>query len=280
MQQVMDSLKDDPELRERLRIEAEADAVEQDKYDRAKQSAAKVLKQAIRVAIRTPNPRKRKWRWNMKAKDKRKVAIWSAVIIVGLLLLPWAAQLTHASERTKQYQDQDQDQAQGQDQSQIQGQDQTASAFVTDSSEVTTEMNTENSSSNVVLVPNNNTEPCLRIFGISFSSNGSAGGIGIPWRSKKCDYEQAADDAFAGGERELGWFWKCQNPNLYKSFKDKGEEADVAQGKCWNKMVGSVTDLNTIDGLRGRIEFLLSERTIDRTKCEEAKDRIVEGCYK
>jgi len=277
MQQATGALKD-PVLRERLRIEAEVEAVEQENYEKAKEKSAKVLKQAVRIAIATPNPPKRKWRWNMRVKDKRKVAIWSAVIIVGLLLLPWAAQLTHASERTKQYQDQDQ--AQGQDQSQIQGQDQSASAFVTDSSEVTTEMNTENSSSNVVLVPNNNTEPCLRIFGLSFSSNGSAGGIGIPWRSKKCDYEQAADDAFAGGERELGWFWKCQNPNLYKSFKDKGEEADVAQGKCWNKMVGSVTNLNTIEDLRGRVEFLLTERTIDRAKCEESKDRIVEGCYK
>ncbi len=74
----------------------------------------------------------------------------------------------------------------------------------------------EASAPNIVMVPNNNTESCLRVFGIMFSNQQGGGGLGIPWRSKKCDYEQAADDAFAQGEQKLGWYWKCQNPNLYK----------------------------------------------------------------
>jgi len=74
----------------------------------------------------------------------------------------------------------------------------------------------EASAPDIVLVPNNNTESCLRVFGIMFSNQQGGGGLGIPWRSKKCDYEQAADDAFAQGEQKLGWYWKCQNPNLYK----------------------------------------------------------------
>ncbi len=72
------------------------------------------------------------------------------------------------------------------------------------------------SAPDIILVPNNNTERCLRVWGLSFSNTSGGGGIGIPWRSKKCDFEQAADDAFAAGQHKLGWYWKCQNSNLYK----------------------------------------------------------------
>lgn len=148
---------------------------------------------------------------------------------------------------------------------------------------------TENNSSTTVLVPNNNTESCVRVWGLAFGRNGESGALGIPWRSKKCDYEQAADDAFAAGERELGWFWKCQNPNLYKSFKDKGETSEQAQQDCHARMVGGVTALKTIDTLREHLEFEREERMIERDQaresrerlelaCEESKDRILEAC--
>ena len=55
----------------------------------------------------------------------------------------------------------------------------------------------ENNSSNVVLVPNNNTENCLRVWGIAWGESGKSGALGVPWRSKKCDTEAAADDAAA-----------------------------------------------------------------------------------
>lgn len=76
----------------------------------------------------------------------------------------------------------------------------------------------EGGAPDIVMVPNNNTEQCLRVIGIMFSNSSGGGGIGYPYRSRKCDYEAAADDAFAQGNVELGWYWKCQNKNLYKKF--------------------------------------------------------------
>ncbi len=100
----------------------------------------------------------------------------------------------------------------------------------------------ESSNTNVVLVPNNNTEHCLRVWGISFGNGNGGGGIGVPYRSKKCDYEQAADDAFAAGERSLGWWWKCQNPSLHKRWRIKGEEDQyLAADRCHAFMMRSAS---------------------------------------
>lgn len=148
---------------------------------------------------------------------------------------------------------------------------------------------TENNSTNVVLVPNNNTESCLRVWGIAFGNEGASGGIGIPWRSKKCDYEQAADDAFAAGERETGWFWKCENPNLYRSFRDKGESNESAKADCLNRMVGNMTAMTTISTLKEQLTTMSELREIDRNSykeslqrerelCEEANNRVHEHC--
>jgi hypothetical protein len=136
----------------------------------------------------------------------------------------------------------------------------------------------QNNSSNVVLVPNNNTESCLRVFGIAWGKNGESGALGVPWRSKKCDYEQAADDAFAAGEREIGWFWKCENPNLYKTFKSKGESNESAKTDCLTKMVGSVTQLTTINTLRDQLTASERERNNDRTLARESNERITQAC--
>lgn len=149
--------------------------------------------------------------------------------------------------------------------------------------------NIENNSSNIVLVPNNNTENCLRVFGIAWGKNGESGALGIPWRSKKCDFEQAADDAFAQGEREIGWFWKCENPNLYKSFKDKGESAGQASVDCLNRMLGGMRATTTITTLTEMLETSEEERRISRKlhqesverltdACNESKDRILNAC--
>jgi hypothetical protein len=147
----------------------------------------------------------------------------------------------------------------------------------------------ENNSSNIVLVPNNNTENCLRVIGISFGNNGSAGALGWPYRSAKCDYEQAADDAFAAGEREIGWFWKCQNRNLYKKFKDKGETAEQAAQDCYHHMVGKVTLAKTVTSLTEQLRVSEEERRIARelhkesverinAACNESKNRMMETC--
>jgi hypothetical protein len=149
----------------------------------------------------------------------------------------------------------------------------------------------ENNSSNVVLVPNNNTESCVRVFGVAFGKNGESGAIGFPWRSKKCDFEQAADDAFAAGERELGWFWKCRNPNLYKQFKGKNVEKQEAMDRCHASMVGNVSALKTIETLKEQLTTSEELRKIERnrheklteelnTQCDESKDRIADACRK
>lgn len=147
----------------------------------------------------------------------------------------------------------------------------------------------ENNSSNIVLVPNNNTEKCLRVWGVAWGKNGESGALGIPWRSAKCDFEQAADDAFAAGERESGWFWKCQNKNLYKRFKAKGESAESASQDCLDSMVGNITAMRTITTLTEQLETSEDLRKIERSRheqlteelgelCEESKDRIFAAC--
>lgn len=99
------------------------------------------------------------------------------------------------------------------------------------------EFNSESTNTNVVLVPNNNTSDCNRVYGISFGNGEGAGALGVPFRDKSCDYEQAADDAAAVGNHKIAWWWRCHKPNLYKTFKGKDETKEMAQLKCWNSMV-------------------------------------------
>ena len=149
----------------------------------------------------------------------------------------------------------------------------------------------ENNSSNIVLVPNNNTENCLRVFGFGWGKDGTSGGFGIPWRSKACDYEQAADDAFAAGERELGWYWKCHNKTLYKPFYERadGDSRDAAKddaiAACHTRAVGEITNLATIDQLRRSVEFYGAENSRlnevlvnERQACKDQKDETYERC--
>lgn len=143
-----------------------------------------------------------------------------------------------------------------------------------------TEINssTENNSSNTVLVPNNNTENCLRVFGIAWGKNGESGALGLPWRSKKCDFEQAADDAFAAGERESGWFWKCQNSNLYKQFKKKNVSTEMAQESCLAKMVGEVRAMQRIETLTTQLTEINTLRENELTQYRESRERLTEAC--
>lgn len=99
-----------------------------------------------------------------------------------------------------------------------------------------TSFNSESSNTNVVLVPNNNTAGCMRVYGLSFGNGDGAGGLGLPFRDKACDYEQAADDAAAAGEHDIAWFWRCHKKNLYKPYKDSGETDEQAVGQCYTAM--------------------------------------------
>lgn len=112
-----------------------------------------------------------------------------------------------------------------------------------------TNFNSESNNTNVVLVPNNNTESCLRVWGISFGKDGTAGGIGVPQRSAACDYEQAADDAAARGDHKIAWWWRCHKNNLAKTFP--GKTKPERQLACWNSMVqmlnlqGNASEIDT-----------------------------------
>lgn len=198
---------------------------------------------------------------------------------IALVLALVVAFEANASDRYKpDGQKQHQKQSQGQ---KAYGGDATATneGNTLDGGDVTVEGDSvENNSSNVVLVPNNNTESCVRVFGLAFGKNGESGALGVPWRSKACDYEQAADDAFAAGERELGWFWKCQNKSLYKTFQLDGMSKDEAKHECHRKAVGVTDAYATIDKLKSDLEFLQEERQIERQQYQESKQRLNESC--
>ena len=155
--------------------------------------------------------------------------------------------------------------------------------------------NVENNSSTVVLVPNNNTENCLRVFGLAFGQDGSSGALGVPWRSKACDYGKAADAAAAYGNHDLAWYWRCHNKSLYGPFVNrqegvsrKDEKASAIQA-CHERMAGENANMRTIallkDELRqanarteaARDAYELSEA--HRNVCRDSLDRCEDKAY-
>ena len=140
----------------------------------------------------------------------------------------------------------------------------------------------ENNSSTVVLVPNNNTESCVRVFGLAFGRDGSSGAIGFPWRSAKCDYGKAASEAFAGGERDLGWFWQCQNKNLYKRFQSKGESEASAIDDCHTRMLSTTSTSDVVRKLEERLQATENRLMLEQAHkevCDESLDRCQEKAY-
>lgn len=226
-----------------------------------------------------------------------------AVILGALMIL---AQTAEASNKKPPPPTMEMDQKQLQDQEQYQKTDvdqslantNVLSTSASGSGQATNEGNnteinsrTENNSTNIVMVPNNNTESCVRVFGLAFGKDGAAGSIGFPWRAAACDFEQAGDDAFAGGERDLGWFWKCHSKNLYKPFRDKGEDAKTAINDCHNRMMNGVTSAQMITMLQEEMDKMREDHEADlasysermesqKGRCNESKNRIVEACRK
>ena len=146
---------------------------------------------------------------------------------------------------------------------------------VNEGNSLSVESNYESGPADLVLVPNNNTESCLRVFGFAFGNKDASGMFGIPWRSAKCDYEQAADDAFAAGERDLGWFWKCQNKNLYKRFQSKGEEAKSAIDDCHVRMLATTSKDEVVRKLEERLEAAENRKEV----CDESLDRCEDKVF-
>ena len=226
----------------------------------------------------------------MKKQNAYAIISFLSGAMAVVMFLMFAAELANATNNSHHNDDVDINQDQAQQQSQNATADAVSDSVSESISSSSNEGNTleggdvnvggdsvENNSSNVVLVPNNNTESCVRVWGIAFGRDADSAALGIPWRSKACDYEQAADDAFAAGARELGWFWKCQNQSLAKGFKQDGMSMDEARNECHRKAVGDINAHETIDQLKRTIDFLQQERVIDRENCEESKQRITEA---
>lgn len=202
-----------------------------------------------------------------------------------------------------QGQEQDQHQGQEQDQGQEQGQHQSnandvsienaaaGGSAVNEGNEQNIDIssNYEGGPADLVLVPNNNTEGCLRVFGFSFGNTEGSGMFGVPWRSAQCDYGHMAAAADAQGNQELGWFWRCQMKSAYKVFREKGEDKDVAISQCHDRMIGAVGMVRTIETLTEQLTASEELREIERdrherlteelnTLCEESKDRMMTAC--
>lgn len=207
------------------------------------------------------------------------------VALIGIFLMTGTALATGSDDDDR---DLGQNQTQDQYQKQYQGQEtmvnvENASAggqAINEGNEQKIEFNSNYKSQapDIFMVPNNNTEKCLRIFGLSFSTEGGGGGIGFPWRSAPCDFEQAADDAFAGGERDLGWFWKCQSKNLYKTFRAKGESKESAIGDCQTRMMAGVSQAQMITKLQGDLNEVNRLRDSELIQYRESRDRMQRAC--
>lgn len=197
----------------------------------------------------------------------------------------------------KQAQGQYQGQGQAQKQSSYQGQalnnELAVSSEVAATGSAVNEGNEQNISvshearaPDVVMIPNNNTEQCLRIWGLSFVNQNGGGGLGIPTRSRECDLEAAADDAAAHGLLELAWTFKCKQKALKKAFggpewrtRGEGRCLDVARESLQAKSLLREQE-QTIGVLRDRLAILQNQQAVDREDCERSKDRIIEGCRK
>lgn len=188
-----------------------------------------------------------------------------------------------------QSQDQQQDQQQGQDQTQ--GQEQTVNVNVeglaggAGVSSVNNEGNSLSVSSNyeaqapdVVLIPNNNTERCLRVWGLSFSNQSGGGGIGVPMRSRECDLEAAADDAFAQGNIDLGWMLKCKQKSMKKAFANGGNWKQVGEKNCFSTAMEANSQLRTINTLTDRLTEVNTLRETELKQYRDSRERLTEEC--
>lgn len=104
-----------------------------------------------------------------------------------------------------------------------------------------TNFNSESNNINTVLVPNNNTSGCMRVYGFSFGNGEGAGALGVPFRDKACDYELAADDAAASGQHDIAWFWRCHKKHLYQPYRQRGESEEDAIAQCFDAMLQMLT---------------------------------------
>ena len=137
------------------------------------------------------------------------------------------------------------------------------------------ESNHEAGPEEVVLVPNNNTANCQRVYGFGGGNRSGNAVLGVPFRDKTCDLEAAADDAFAQGNITLGWVFKCKQKNLKKAF---GGEQECLAAVANPSIVKQLRERVVV--LEGQKETLLLERQYDQERCAEESKRAHESCVK
>ena len=147
---------------------------------------------------------------------------------------------------------------------------------------------TENNSSNVVLVPSNNTVDCHKVYGLAFGKDGTSGGVGWPYRDKACDYEQAGAAAAATGDHDTAWFWRCHKKNLYKPFLNRREgvsrdvEKQDAINACHSKMAGENANVRMIQMLKDEVSAANARADLAKEHekvCKESKQRCQDRLY-
>lgn len=152
-----------------------------------------------------------------------------------------------------------------------------ASSANNEGNSLSVESNVEASPAEVVLVPHNNTASCQRVYGLGGGNTTGNIVLGLPFRDRSCDLEAAADDAFAQGNTALGWVFKCKQKNIKREFG--GKEWRTEGERLCLEQVASIVNLNDrIKHLEKQKATLLDLRQVERTQCNEAKDRIIKGC--
>ena len=94
--------------------------------------------------------------------------------------------------------------------------------------------------------------------------------------------------AFAQGNYDLSWFWRCQKKNSYKVFRSKGETVESAIEDCVARNSGPNFMSQLIEKQKAEITQLEKEREAaliviqerDRLKEEVAEKRLVEAVSK
>lgn len=163
-----------------------------------------------------------------------------------------------------QVQDQDQYQDQGQDQQQDQGQEQSMGDMTGGTQTVTFTSQKQAFSSNAPNVFS--TAPCYIGMSAGIGLQGLNIGGGKSKLDVQCEIRETARMLIAAGELELGVKLLCLTDAA--SLLDEGAchpHTDVRQA---------------LKDAEANVQYLLNERSIDRAKCNEAKDRITEGCFK
>lgn len=229
---------------------------------------------------------------------RKKIEVSLVVMIALLLVAAWVSIPAFATEDDCRsphdqcgHQDGNQDQDQGQSQDQSQDQRTTvsiengaaAASAVNEGNSLGVETNFNMSSNvaaqapDVVLIPNNNTERCLRVWGLSFSNTNGGGGLGIPFRSKECDLEAAADDAFSQGNTDLGWMLKCKQKSMKKAFGGKNWKTS-GEAACFSQAMEGTGQVTRIHTLEQQLTEVLTQRDHELRQYEASKQRITEMC--